>query len=140
MELIMDNIRDLRKKAGLTQRELANWLEIPLRTLESWERGIRKCPEWANKLVQEKMLNELFELKAGDIRAEGEYLKNYLEREQRKELIIQLTKLSSEDFFNVVVKIYVDLSLHVPYIFWMMNIYNEADKHRFWQTFCKGLI
>ena len=66
MELIMDNIRDLRKKAGLTQRELANWLEIPLRTLESWERGIRKCPEWANKLVQEKMLNELFELKAGD--------------------------------------------------------------------------
>lgn len=140
MELIMDNIRDLRKKAGLTQRELANWLEIPLRTLESWERGIRKCPEWANKLVQEKMLNELFELKAGDIRAEGEYLKNYLEREQRKELIIQLTKLSSEDFFNMVVKIYVDLSLHVPYIFWMMNIYNEADKHRFWQTFCKGLI
>ncbi len=136
----MNNIRDLRKKAGLTQRELANWLEIPLRTLESWERGIRKCPEWANKLVQEKMLNELFELKAGDIRAEGEYLKNYLEREQRKELIIQLTKLSSEDFFNVVVKIYVDLSLHVPYIFWMMNIYNEADKHRFWQTFCKGLI
>ncbi|MFQ7292106.1 MAG: helix-turn-helix domain-containing protein [Monoglobales bacterium] len=136
----MDNIRDLRKKAGLTQRELANWLEIPLRTLESWERGIRKCPEWANKLVQEKMLNELFELKAGDIRAEGEYLKNYLEREQRKELIIQLTKLSSEDFFNMVVKIYVDLSLHVPYIFWMMNIYNEADKHRFWQTFCKGLI
>ena len=131
----MNNIRDLRKKAGLTQRELANWLEIPLRTLESWERGIRKCPEWANKLVQEKMLNELFELKAGDIRAEGEYLKNYLEREQRKELIIQLTKLSSEDFFNVVVKIYVDLSLHVPYIFWMMNIYNEADKHRFWQTF-----
>lgn len=140
MEFIMNNIRDLRKKAGLTQRELANWLEIPLRTLESWERGIRKCPEWANKLVQEKMLNELFELKAGDIRAEGEYLKNYLEREQRKELIIQLTKLSSEDFFNVVVKIYVDLSLHVPYIFWMMNIYNEADKHRFWQTFCKGLI
>ena len=136
----MNNIRDLRKKAGLTQRELANWLEIPLRTLESWERGIRKCPEWANKLVQEKMLNELFELKAGDIRAEGEYLKNYLEREQRKELIIQLTKLSSEDFFNVVVHIYVDLSLHVPYIFWMMNIYNEADKHRFWQTFCKGLI
>lgn len=136
----MNNIRDLRKKAGLTQRELANWLEIPLRTLESWERGIRKCPEWANKLVQEKMLNELFELKAGDIRAEGEYLKNYLEREQRKELIIQLTKLSSEDFFNMVVKIYVDLSLHVPYIFWMMNIYNEADKHRFWQTFCKGLI
>lgn len=136
----MDNIRDLRKKAGLTQRELANWLEIPLRTLESWERGIRKCPEWANKLVQEKMLNELFELKTGDIRAEGEYLKNYLEREQRKELIIQLTKLSSEDFFNMVVKIYVDLSLHVPYIFWMMNIYNEADKHRFWQTFCKGLI
>ena len=127
MEFIMNNIRDLRKKAGLTQRELANWLEIPLRTLESWERGIRKCPEWANKLVQEKMLNELFELKAGDIRAEGEYLKNYLEREQRKELIIQLTKLSSEDFFNVVVKIYVDLSLHVPYIFWMMNIYKVGS-------------
>lgn len=136
----MNNIRDLRKKAGLTQRELANWLDIPLRTLESWERGIRKCPEWANKLVQEKMLNELFELKAGDIRAEGEHLKNYLEREQRKEMIIQLTKLSSEDFFNMVVKIYVNLSLNVPYIFWMMNIYNEADKHRFWQTFCKGLI
>lgn len=48
-------IKDARIKAGLTQRAMSDALGIPLRTIEDWEAGKRKPPEWAEKLVVEKL-------------------------------------------------------------------------------------
>lgn len=49
-------IREARKEVGLTQQGVTDWLGIPLRTLQDWEAGKRKCPEWCEKLVIEKLL------------------------------------------------------------------------------------
>ena len=49
----MRTIREARKFAGLTQAKMSELLGIPKRTIENWESGSRKCPEWAERLVVE---------------------------------------------------------------------------------------
>lgn len=48
-------IKEARKAAGLTQREMSERLSIPLRTVESWEAGKRTPPVWAEALIVEKL-------------------------------------------------------------------------------------
>lgn len=48
-------IKEARQKAGLTQKEMAEMLEIPKRTIEDWERGASKPPEYVEKLIIEKL-------------------------------------------------------------------------------------
>lgn len=48
---VADKIRAARKKAGLTQQQLAEHYGIALRTVEAWERGLRKPPEYALPLL-----------------------------------------------------------------------------------------
>ena len=48
-------IREARKSLGWTQRKLSEELGIPLRTIENWEGGKNKCPEWAERLIIEKL-------------------------------------------------------------------------------------
>lgn len=49
-------IKEARQTVGLTQQGLYDWLGIPVRTIQDWESGRRKCPEWCEKLVVEKIL------------------------------------------------------------------------------------
>ncbi|MDD2627110.1 MAG: helix-turn-helix transcriptional regulator [Candidatus Methanomethylophilus sp.] len=51
----MNEIRAARKRLGLTQKELSEKLDIPKRTIENWEGGVRTPPEWVKRLVLEKM-------------------------------------------------------------------------------------
>ena len=51
MAEISDSIKELRKKHGLTQKELSDMTGMPKRTIESWEGGVRKCPEYVEKLL-----------------------------------------------------------------------------------------
>ena len=51
----MRTIREARKFAGLTQAKMSELLGIPKRTIENQESGSRKCPEWAERLVVEKL-------------------------------------------------------------------------------------
>ena len=44
-------VREARRLCGLTQQEVSSLLGIPKRTLENWEAGIRKCPEYVEKLL-----------------------------------------------------------------------------------------
>ena len=37
-------IKDIRTATGLTQAKFADRFHIPTRTIENWERGIRKPP------------------------------------------------------------------------------------------------
>ncbi len=48
-------IKEARKAAGLTQKELSDLLDIPKRTVEDWERGERAPAEWAERLIVEKL-------------------------------------------------------------------------------------
>lgn len=44
-------IKEARLKLSLTQQQLAELTGIPYRTLQNWEGGQRKCPEYVEKLV-----------------------------------------------------------------------------------------
>lgn len=48
-------LKEARKAAGLTQKGMSDRLGIPKRTIGSWEDGQRKCPEWAERLIIEKL-------------------------------------------------------------------------------------
>lgn len=50
-------IREARQLSGLTQKEVSVRLEIPLRTLENWESGVRMPPVYVEKLVVEKLVS-----------------------------------------------------------------------------------
>lgn len=51
----MTEIKRWRKNAFLTQAQMAQRLEIPQRTIESWEMGDRSPAPWAEKLIIEKL-------------------------------------------------------------------------------------
>lgn len=51
----MNRIKEARLAAGLTQKEMSAQFEIPLRTIEDWERGNRKPPAYVEKLIIEKL-------------------------------------------------------------------------------------
>ena len=44
-------IKEARLAAGLTQKEMSEAVEIPMRTIGSWEDGSRKCPPYVERLV-----------------------------------------------------------------------------------------
>ena len=45
------NFRDIRKYTGLSQRGFSAAYNIPLRTIEDWESGRRKPPEYLLQLL-----------------------------------------------------------------------------------------
>lgn len=48
-------IKESRTVAGLTQRQMADLFEIPLRTIENWEGGKSAPPPYVEKLIVEKL-------------------------------------------------------------------------------------
>lgn len=52
------NVKDLRKLAGMTQKQFSEFFNIPMRTLQGWELGERKCPEYLLNLIEYKLKNE----------------------------------------------------------------------------------
>lgn len=44
--------KELRQKHNLTQQQLSDLLSIPKRTIEDWERGIRKPSDWVLNLIE----------------------------------------------------------------------------------------
>ena len=53
-----EKLKESRGAAGLTQQAMADRMEIPKRTIEDWERGIRTPPAYVQRFV----LNELRDL------------------------------------------------------------------------------
>ena len=50
------SIAEARKEKGLSRKDVAEWLEIPYRTITNWENGERQCPAYIEKLIVEKIL------------------------------------------------------------------------------------
>lgn len=49
--LVDFKIKETRAEYSITQREMSEILEIPLRTIENWESGKRKPSKWVEKLI-----------------------------------------------------------------------------------------
>ncbi len=59
----MKELREIRKLAGMNRREFSEYMGIPLRTMEEWEAGRRKMPDYVLRLIVyrvkiEKVLDE----------------------------------------------------------------------------------
>lgn len=51
-------IKELRERSGMTRPQFAKYFEIPYRTVQDWELGNRKCPEYLIKLIEYKLKKE----------------------------------------------------------------------------------
>lgn len=49
---------DLRKQSGMNRREFAEYFGIPYRTVQDWELGNRKMPEYLLMLMEYKLRGE----------------------------------------------------------------------------------
>ena len=59
-----DKIRGLREQTGMTRKDFSVHIGIPLRTIEDWEAGHRKPPEYIPRLIEYQIkYEELIEKK-----------------------------------------------------------------------------
>lgn len=54
------DIKELRKRYKLSRAQFAGLFEIPYRTVQSWELGLRSCPDYVFSMMEQ--LLEFWEL------------------------------------------------------------------------------
>lgn len=59
----MNKISELRKITGKTQKEFAESFDIPLKTLQNWEQGRNKAPEYTIKMISNLIKFEIIKNK-----------------------------------------------------------------------------
>ena len=52
------NIKELRTTAKMTQKAFSDYFGIPKRTIEDWESGRRKPPQYVVDLIEYKLKKE----------------------------------------------------------------------------------
>ena len=50
--------KELREQSGMTRPRFAEYFGIPYRTVQSWELGDRKCPDYLTNLMEYKLIHE----------------------------------------------------------------------------------
>ncbi len=50
--------KELRERSGMTRQEFMEFFGIPYRTIQSWELGDRKCPQYVLDLMEYKLRKE----------------------------------------------------------------------------------
>ena len=62
----INSLKEIRIDIGMNRREFSEYIGIPLRTLEEWEAGRRKMPDYVLKLLLYQVKMEKF-LKENEI-------------------------------------------------------------------------
>ena len=57
------NIRSLRLQLGITQSEFALRYNIPFRTVQNWETGLRNPPQYITELLESRIMSDLINRK-----------------------------------------------------------------------------
>ena len=68
-----DYLIELRNSTGMSRKEFCAYFEIPYRTLQDWELGNRKMPDYLLRLMAYKIEMEKL---SGDGKSNGEKGKN----------------------------------------------------------------
>lgn len=56
-------VKELRKASGMTQQQFGDYFGIPKRTIQNWEAGVNKCPEYLLQLMEFRLDQEAKEEK-----------------------------------------------------------------------------
>ena len=51
-------VNELRELSGMTRSQFVEYFGIPYRTIQDWELGNRKCPEYLLELMEYKLKHE----------------------------------------------------------------------------------
>lgn len=51
-------LEELRKQSGMSRAAFAEYFGLPYRSLQNWELGLRKCPDYLLNLIQYKLEKE----------------------------------------------------------------------------------
>ena len=54
----MNEIKNIRKDFGLTQKELSEKTKVPIRTIQEWEQNRRKPPEYVVWMIKKLLKGE----------------------------------------------------------------------------------
>lgn len=57
--MIYSEIKEIRKKTGMSQKKFSEATGIPKRTIENWECGKNKCTKYTIKLIKYYVNKEL---------------------------------------------------------------------------------
>lgn len=84
-------IKETRIKYGLTQEQVSKLTGVPKRSIENWEAGVRKCPDYVTKMVvsmieqkfgtpdHQMFIEEFLEMLQSDIKYASGDTKDYIE-------------------------------------------------------------
>lgn len=64
---LKDELIELRKKTGMNKKQFAEYFGIPYRTLQDWELGNRRMPDYLLRLMVYKVQAEGLDTPAGAI-------------------------------------------------------------------------
>lgn len=51
-------IKEIREKYGMSRSKFCEYFNIPYRTVQDWELGNRKCPDYLIELIKYKLEKE----------------------------------------------------------------------------------
>lgn len=50
--------KELREMSGMNKTQFHQYFDIPYRTIQNWEAGVRECPKYLMDLMEYKLKNE----------------------------------------------------------------------------------
>ena len=86
------NIRELRNQLGDTQSEFSERYNIPFRTIQNWENGVRKPPEYILDLLKQRIKEDLVNRRSSVL---PKYNSNKKNLPNRKDYVGSLSWLSA---------------------------------------------
>lgn len=86
------NIRELRTQLGVTQSEFASRYNIPFRTVQNWETGLRKPPEYIMNLLENRIRDDLVNRKTATL---PKYDKSKIDLPKRSDYVGSLAWLKA---------------------------------------------
>lgn len=53
------NFKEIRELSGMNLKQFSEYFNIPYRTVQNWDLGLRQCPEYVLELIYYKLNNEM---------------------------------------------------------------------------------
>lgn len=53
------SIKEIRAIIGMSQADFAEKYNIPLKSIQNWEQGVRKCPQYVLELLEFKVRHDV---------------------------------------------------------------------------------
>ena len=88
------NIEEARKARGMSRKDVSRKLGIPYRSLENWEKGLSKCPDYVERLVVAEILRGGRKMTDIEVLMKNGYSKRKAEEELKRGTVV----FEGEDF------------------------------------------